>query len=111
MQPNTTTWGGNILKGDGEGLFVRSVRSHKATRTSVALSSQVSNVHDVPAIRSAGEYHMYVSRMTNNCLLNDWRKNSRIDHAVSKSMTGPFEFKDVAVSTWAHNAAPVQLKD
>ena len=41
-------------------------------------------IHDV-----AGDqlYHLYVSRMTNNCSLRHWTKNSRIDHAVSKTST------------------------
>ena len=54
---------------------------------------------------------MYVSRMTNDCLLNTWTHNSRIDHGVSLSITGPYEFVDIAVNTWAHNAAPVTLHD
>jgi len=59
-----------------------------------------------------GKHHMYVSRMTNDCKLNAWTKNSRIDHAVSsKGPEGPYEFADVAVNTWAHNAAPIQLHD
>jgi hypothetical protein len=56
-------------------------------------------------------YHMFVSRMTNNCSLSYWTSNSRIDHAVSSSVEGPYEFKDVAVNTWAHNAAPITLPD
>ena len=32
-------------------------------------------------------HHMYVSRMSNDCNLVDYTKNSRIDHAVST--TGP----------------------
>jgi len=56
-------------------------------------------------------YHIYVSRMTNACPLSYWGKNSRIDHAVSNSITGPYEFKDPAVNTWAHNAAPITLHD
>ena len=29
---------------------------------------------------SEGLYHAYISRMTNECKLDDWHKNSRIDH-------------------------------
>lgn len=57
------------------------------------------------------EYHIYVSAMTNGCPLSTWGKNSRIEHGVSKTITGPYEFKDVAINTWSHNAAPVALKD
>ena len=57
-------------------------------------------------------HHMFVSRMTNDCPLDDWTENSRIDHAVSTTgPTGPYKFQDVAINTWAHNAAPIVLKD
>ena len=59
-----------------------------------------------------GMHHMFVSRMTNNCTLSTWTKNSRIDHAVSQSgPEGPYAFVNVAVPTWAHNAAPLRLHD
>lgn len=64
------------------------------------------------ALRDAsGKYHMYVSAMTNGCPLSTWTHNSRIDHAESDSIVGPYKFVDVAVPTWAHNAAPIALKD
>jgi hypothetical protein len=49
--------------------------------------------------------------MTNDCLLQTWGKNSRIDHGISDKITGPYAFADVAVNTWAHNAAPITLHD
>ena len=57
------------------------------------------------------KYHMYVSSMTNGCGLGHWRTNSRIEHAVSDTITGPYTFQDVAVNTQAHNAAPIALPD
>jgi hypothetical protein len=60
---------------------------------------------------STGKYHMYVSAMTNGCPLSTWRSNSRVEHAVSDTITGPYHFVDVAVPTWSHNAAPISLKD
>jgi len=57
------------------------------------------------------KHHMFVSRMTNDCLLWSWGSNSRIDHAVSDTITGPYKFVDVAIPTWSHNAAPIKLKD
>lgn len=56
-------------------------------------------------------YHSFISTMSNHCPLADWGKNSRIDHGVSASITGPYKFKDVAVNTWSHNAAPITLHD
>jgi hypothetical protein len=49
--------------------------------------------------------------MTNDCPLLHWTTNSRIDHAVATKINGPFTFKDVAISTFSHNPAPVRLKD
>lgn len=60
---------------------------------------------------STGKHHIYVSAMTNGCPLSTWTQNSRIDHAVSDTIEGPYEFVDVAVPTWSHNAAPIALKD
>ena len=60
---------------------------------------------------STKKHHIYVSRMTNDCTLRTWTSNSRIDHAVSSTgPEGPYTFRDVAVNTWAHNAAPIALK-
>lgn len=56
-------------------------------------------------------YHLYVVRMTNNCTLENWTKNSRIDHAVSKQPTGPYSFTDVAIPTQSHNPVPLALPD
>jgi hypothetical protein len=56
-------------------------------------------------------YHLYVSAMTNGCPLQDWKSNSRIEHATSYNITGPYVFQDVAVNTWSHNSAPIQLGD
>ena len=58
-----------------------------------------------------GKFHLFVSRMTNDCPLSTWTVNSRIDHAVADRVVGPYTFRDVAVNTWAHNAAPVTLAD
>ena len=64
------------------------------------------------AIFDGEKHHLFVSRMTNNCSLEHWGRNSRIDHAVSTTgVEGPYEFVDVAVNTWAHNAAPLALPD
>ena len=54
-------------------------------------------------------FHLYVSTMTNDCPLQRWQTNFRIDHVVSEHPTGSYRFRDVAVPTWAHNSAPVTL--
>eukprot|EP00092_Neocalanus_flemingeri_P006366 GFUD01006852.1.p1 GENE.GFUD01006852.1~~GFUD01006852.1.p1 ORF type:complete len:425 (-),score=72.46 GFUD01006852.1:207-1367(-) len=58
-----------------------------------------------------GQHHLFVSTLTNSCPLLYWQTNSRIDHAVSDTITGPYQFKDVAVSTWATNPATIALAD
>jgi len=58
-----------------------------------------------------GKFHIFVSAMTNNCTLQTWGKNSRIEHGIADAVTGPYKFVDVAIPTWSHNAAPIALKD
>jgi hypothetical protein len=58
-----------------------------------------------------GMYHLFVAAMTNQCTLRYWTTNSRIDHATSPNVTGPYTFQDVAISTWSHNPAPLVLPD
>ena len=60
---------------------------------------------------STGKYHIYVSAMTNECPLSSWGQNSRIEHGVADTITGPYKMVDVAIPTWAHNSAPIALKD
>lgn len=63
------------------------------------------------AIFDGKQYHIYVSAMANHCPLSTWGRNSRIDHGVSDTITGPYTLKDVAIPTWSHNSAPIALKD
>ncbi|KAL3937054.1 MAG: hypothetical protein SGBAC_007750 [Bacillariaceae sp.] len=85
MLPNQTTWGGGIL--------IEEIEAGIGGETKRRL------------------YHLYVVRMTNNCTLEHWTKNSRVDHAVSESPTGPYRFLDVAIPTQSHNPVPIVLKD
>ena len=41
-------------------------------------------------IASGGKYHMFVNSIANQCLLGSWMINSRIDHVVSDTVTGPY---------------------
>ena len=65
-------------------------------------------IHDA---KGDGKYHLFASAMTNDCGLNRWSSNSRIEHAVSETPAGPYAFVDVAIPTEAHNAAPIALPD
>ena len=94
MAPNLTTWGGGAIYDTG-----------------------------------TKKYHSYISSMTNDCGLETycplppaplmptdgdgrrWTQNSRIEHGVADTVTGPYKFVDVAVPTWSHNAAPIALHD
>jgi hypothetical protein len=60
---------------------------------------------------STKKYHSFISSMTNDCSLNHWGSNSRVEHGVADSVAGPFKFVDVAIPTWSHNAAPIALRD
>jgi hypothetical protein len=59
----------------------------------------------------SGKFHIFVSAMTNNCTLQTWGRNSRIEHGIADTVTGPYKFVDVAIPTWSHNSAPIALKD
>ena len=58
-----------------------------------------------------GIFHLYASVMSNGCSLRQWTTHSQIEHAVSKTLTGPFTFKDVAVPIFSHNPKVIQLQD
>lgn len=63
------------------------------------------------AIFDGQRYHLFVAVMTNGCSLRAWTRNSRVDHATSFKITGPYKYKDVAINTWSHNPAPISLPD
>ena len=90
MQPNLTTWGAD--------MFI--VGQHPADDGYKKTHSNSSN-----------KYHLFVSVMTKECSLRSWRSHSRIEHAVSDNITGPFQFRDVAVPVFSHNPKIIQLKD
>eukprot|EP01064_Diplonema_japonicum_P014473 TRINITY_DN22122_c0_g1_i1.p1 TRINITY_DN22122_c0_g1~~TRINITY_DN22122_c0_g1_i1.p1 ORF type:complete len:365 (+),score=53.71 TRINITY_DN22122_c0_g1_i1:46-1140(+) len=50
-----------------------------------------------------GKWHLHAAEMTNGCGLSSWGKNSRVIHAVSDNMTGPYSRQDVTLGAWAHN--------
>lgn len=55
-----------------------------------------------PPILVDGLYHLYVAEMINHCGLSYWTTNSRIIHAISKTLTGPYTFNDEAIGAWSH---------
>ena len=55
------------------------------------------------AILFNGEYHLFVSTMTEDCGLSNWGTNMQIDHAVSPNATGPYVKADVALPAPATN--------
>jgi hypothetical protein len=63
------------------------------------------------AIFDGQRYHLFVAVMTNGRSLRAWILNSRVDHATSYNITGPYKHKDVAINTWSHNPAPILLPD
>lgn len=74
-----------------------------------ALQAGVNTSWGGNVIKADGQFHMFVNAISNQCLLGAWMRNSRIDHSVSQTVTGPYEFKDTAVPMWASNPAPVVL--
>jgi len=60
-------------------------------------------------IEANGKFHMYVNAIGNQCLLDAWMRNSRIDHVVSETVEGPYTFVDTAVNMTSSNPAVVVL--
>eukprot|EP00040_Diaphanoeca_grandis_P041741 m.263398 g.263398 ORF g.263398 m.263398 type:complete len:226 (-) comp50329_c0_seq1:706-1383(-) len=50
-------------------------------------------------IQSGGKFHMFVNAIANQCLLGAWMVNSRIDHVISDTVTGPYTYVDTAIGT------------
>eukprot|EP01111_Echinosteliopsis_oligospora_P010797 TRINITY_DN341_c2_g1_i1.p1 TRINITY_DN341_c2_g1~~TRINITY_DN341_c2_g1_i1.p1 ORF type:complete len:377 (+),score=75.90 TRINITY_DN341_c2_g1_i1:240-1370(+) len=48
-------------------------------------------------------YHMYVSEIIDGCGLCTWQTNSRIVHATSNSLSGPYIFRDVVLGVESSN--------
>ena len=87
-----------------EQLGFRPVRRPQGYGIAPAVSSWGGDV-----LFDGASFHLYVAAMTNNCSLSSWETNSRIEHAVSQSVTGPYVRSDVAVNTWSHNPVAMQL--
>ena len=85
-------------------LETRQVRRPQGYGMAPAVSSWGGDV-----LFDGASFHLYVAAMTNNCSLSSWETNSRIEHAVSQSVTGPYVRSDVAVNTWSHNPVAMQL--
>ncbi|KAJ9458709.1 hypothetical protein DIPPA_16875 [Diplonema papillatum] len=49
-----------------------------------------------------GTYHMFVSEMINHCGLDTWASNSRIMHAVSDTLEGPYEAREELFPPFSH---------
>lgn len=82
MVPNLTTWGADI--------FIQPGSVDNGSRT---------------------KYHMFVSAITGGCSLRSWQTRSRIEHAISDSLTGPYYFSDIAIPEFAHNPKIIQVED
>ena len=57
------------------------------------------------------KYHAYIHTMDNGCPLRDFTTNSRIEHCISDTITGPYVYHDVAVGVDASNSVPTLLRD
>lgn len=48
-------------------------------------------------------YHLYVTEIINHCGLCTWGSNSRVIHATSHDLLGPYTFLNDSLPIWAHN--------
>lgn len=73
-QPNTSTWGGNIIASAG------------------AFHMLIAEMAPADNVTGAG-----------SCGLTTWGTNSQITHVTAASMLGPYARQEVAVPPWSHN--------
>jgi len=50
-----------------------------------------------------GTYHHLVVEIVNKCGLCTWGTNSRVIHATSNNLLGPYTFQNESLPVWAHN--------
>jgi hypothetical protein len=48
-------------------------------------------------------YHLLNTEIVNHCGLCNWGQNSRVIHATSKDLLGPYTFQNEALPLWSHN--------
>jgi hypothetical protein len=59
-----------------------------------------------------GLFHLYAASFgTGDCGLGEWLTNSDVIYATSKSLEGPFKYRDTAVPLWAHNPQAIRAPD
>jgi len=56
-------------------------------------------------------FHLFVSEIVGGCGLTSWGGNSKIIHAVSSQVDGPYEKVGDAVGVWAHNPQVILAPD
>lgn len=50
-----------------------------------------------------GVYHLLVTEIVDGCGLCTWGSNSRVIHATSSTLLGPYTYQNEALPIWAHN--------
>lgn len=58
---------------------------------------------------AAGVWHMWASEMTGHCGINSWTYNSRIVHATSPTLLGPFQRDGEFSGVFSHE--PIAVRD
>lgn len=48
-------------------------------------------------------YHLLVTEIVNHCGLTAWGSNSRVIHATSNNLLGPYTYQNEAIPVWSHN--------
>jgi len=48
-------------------------------------------------------YHLLVTEIVNHCGLCNWGSNSRVIHATSNTLLGPYTYQKEALPIWSHN--------
>ena len=56
----------------------------------------------------AGKYHLFSTRILNDCAIQDYTYNEQLVHTVSDTLLGPYTFKNVALNTTIINPTVVK---
>lgn len=58
-----------------------------------------------------GRYHLFMSRMTNQCGLESWQRNSECVRASSSEPMGPYDIEEVVDTAFCHNPTVIKTPD
>jgi hypothetical protein len=86
QRPHLASWGGNAILHGGEYMTSAAQLFHAPVHISIA-NHEYREIHRVVRLcrrRRLGEYHLFVSSMTEQCGLSDWPTNMQVEPRASQ---------------------------